>query len=67
MEKIIMITPDQEANRYLLPCLRLLFPECFIESLNGKMVNKSDINSEDDVRIFEIKEDLDSHLILINR
>jgi hypothetical protein len=67
LEKIIMITPDQEANRYLLPCLKLLFPECVIESLNGKMVHDSGIFREDDVRIFEIKEEFNSHLILTNR
>jgi hypothetical protein len=51
-----MMTPDQEANRYLLPCLKLLFPECVIESFPGKVIKEMDISVQDDnVRILQIK------------
>jgi len=56
LEKIIMITPNQEANQYLLPCLKLLFPECVIESSAVKVINNTDIFMFDDnIRIVQIK------------
>jgi hypothetical protein len=47
MEKIIMISPDTEASKTLLQCLELLFPECTIESLTGKMNNAAYNNGID--------------------
>ena len=43
MEKIIVISSDKERSRSLLKWLELLFPECFIESLPGKMIDNSEI------------------------
>gem|GEM_PF-5385246 len=43
MEKIIVITSDQERSRPLLKWLEILFPECLIESLPGKEVQDSDM------------------------
>jgi hypothetical protein len=39
MEKIVVISSDQERSRNLLKWLELLFPECLIELLPGKDVN----------------------------
>jgi hypothetical protein len=39
MEKIVVISSDQERSRNLLKWLELLFPECLIESLPGKEMN----------------------------
>jgi len=51
-----MIAPDREANRYLLSCLKLLFPECVIESLNEKVINDTDGIIHDNIsRVIRIK------------
>jgi hypothetical protein len=47
MEKILLVTSDQEKHQSLLLCLKLLFPECLIKAIPGKTINDSEELAKD--------------------